>query len=95
MFDFKTGDVLLVVWGASVGSKVDSVVSLFSTPVLTLGTGVGVIEGDGEADSETVAEGVAVEVSTDLFVLVADQGKILVTVIITTVIKAVILADMT
>ena len=52
------------------------------------------IEIEGEGDFEIVVDGVVVEVSTGLFILVADQGKILVIVIITTVIKVVILAEM-
>ena len=77
----------------AVGEGLTSAV-LISTLVLTFGIGVGVIEGDGKGDSETVAEGEAVEMPRGLFVLVADQGKILVTEIITTVIKAVIFAEM-
>mgnify|MGYP001605921146 CR=1 FL=1 len=53
------------------------------------------IEIEGEGDFEIIVDDVlAVEVSTGLFILVADQGKILVIVIITTVIKVVILAEM-
>mgnify|MGYP001571635789 FL=1 len=64
--------------GVGVGDKVGIGVGVLSTLILTFGMTTGVIVGDGEGDSNTMAEGDAVEVSTGLFVLVADQGNILV-----------------
>jgi len=55
---------------------------------------VGVIEADGDGDFEIVVDSVVVGLSTGLFVLVADHGKILLAVMITTVIKVVILVVM-
>jgi hypothetical protein len=58
-----------------------------------LGLEVGVIEGDGEDNPETLAESMAVDVFAGLLLWVADQGKTLVMEIITTAIKAVIFAE--
>ena len=60
---------------------------------LSLGVGIGVIEGDGEDNPETLAESMAVDVFAGLLLWVVDQGKTPVTEITTTAIKVVILLN--
>ena len=93
---FEVGGELFVGWGASVWGEagVDTVVGVFSILFLTFWVVVGVIEADGDGDFEIVVDSVVVGLSTGLFVLVADHGKILLAVMITTVIKVVILVVM-